>query len=148
MSGKKGITMITLVATMVIMGILLGVIVSNMGKIDDEAAARKFLTEISMVEAKVLIEQYNAGSTEHYMFKGTPLTRETAINIDGVVYPEGTSKWYKLEKNDLQNLGLRDIVGPYVVNYTTGTVVSIPGVKIYGRTYHTYEDAKNIIDFE
>ena len=146
MSGKKGITMMTLVTTIVIMALLLGVIVANVGEIDEEAVARKFLTEISMVEAKVLVEQYNAGATDFYVFKGTELTLQSAVNIDGNVYPDSTGKWYKLEESDLQNLGLRDIVGPYVVNYTTGKVLSIPGVEIYGKMYHTYEEAKKAID--
>lgn len=145
---KKGLSLAVLIITILVMIILLGVIVINVDDVGEEAAAMKFLNDISMIETKVLVEQYNAGMAENYMFIGTALTQSNPITIGDTIYPYGTSQWYLLNDNDLVNLGVKDIKGTYVVNYTTGDVVSVGGIEVYGMTYYTFDEVAAAIDFQ
>lgn len=147
MNSKKGMTLATLIVAISIMAILLGVIVYNVSDIGDEAIAMKFLNEVSIIETKVMVEQFNNDTMENYILTGTPLTSSNSILIGGTSYPNGTGLWYMLTNEDLKNIGVVDIKGNYIVNYSTGEVISIEGVTVYGTTYYTFEDVAEAIDF-
>lgn len=147
MNSKKGMTLAALIVAISIMAILLGVIVYNVSDIGDEAIAMKFLNEVSIIETKVMVEQFNNDTMENYILTGTPLTSSNSILIGGTSYPNGTGLWYMLTNEDLKNIGVVDIKGNYIVNYSTGEVISIEGVTVYGTTYYTFEDVAEAIDF-
>lgn len=145
---KKGITLTTLIITASIMIILLGVVSVNIKYISDETNAMKFLNDISMVETKVMVEQYNAGSQVDYSFVGTQLTTDNPMTIGGITFPKSEGLWYILNTNDLEKLGLSDITGQYVVDYSTGVVYCVEGVKVNGVKYYNFDDVARVIDFK
>lgn len=148
MKYKKGISIISLIVAVAIMAILLGAVVFHVYEIGDQATAMKFLSEMSMVETKVMIEQQNAGNQLSYSFVGTRLFETDPIKVGNEFFPRANQIWYVLDENDLQRLGLTDIRGKYVVNYSTGEVYSVEGIKITGKRYYNSNDVAKAIDFE
>ena len=147
---KNGISMVVLIITIVVMLILFALTVPGIVNVSDEAKAVKFLSNVSIVETKVLQQQINFDNEQGYILPGTSLTSSNAVTIDSQTYPSesNTGNWYLLNAVDLTNMEIKDIEDTFVVNYLTGMVVSQNGVKIKGVMYYTFEEVANIIDFQ
>jgi len=142
--------MVVLIITIVVMLILFALTVPGIVNVSDEAKAVKFLSNVSIVETKVLQQQINFDNEQGYILPGTSLTSSNAVTIDSQTYPSesNTGNWYLLNAVDLTNMEIKDIEDTFVVNYLTGMVVSQNGVKINGVMYYTFEEVANIIDFQ
>ncbi len=147
MKNKKGISLVVLIITIVVMIILVGIIAINVSDVGEEAAAMKFLNDISIIETKVMMEQYNADTLDNYVLKGTRITASNPVTIGDTTYPIGTGNWYMLDSNDIKNIGVKDVSGTFVVNYSTAQVISVSGIKVYGMMYYTFDDVARAIDF-
>lgn len=147
---KKGISMVVLIITVVVMLILFALTVPGIVNVSDEAKAVKFLSNVSIVETKVLQQQINFDNEQDYILPGTLLTSVTAVTIGLQTYPSeiNTGNWYLLNAVDLTNIGIKDIEDTFVVNYITGKVVSQNGVKVNGVIYYTFEDVAEVINFQ
>lgn len=147
---KKGISMVVLIITIVVMLILFALTVPGIVNVSDEAKAVKFLSNVSIVETKVLQQQINFDNEQGYILPGTLLTSANAVTIDLQTYPSesNTGNWYLLNAVDLTNMEIKDIEDTFVVNYITGKVVSQNGVKVNGVIYYTFEDVAEVINFQ
>lgn len=93
---KKGISLIILVITIILLGILVGVISINTTLMTEETREAKFKDEIKMIEDRV---------KEYYVLTGTlPVLHETEYNLQEVLAINTRGKEVEL-KSDIDNNG-------------------------------------------
>ncbi len=159
---KKGITLVMLVVTIVVLLILITVVINEGNNLNDDARALELFNNMVQIKSKVDIETYNiedfkiANPTGTYSYKGELVT--TSETIGEISYPlsgeEG--QWYRFTSDNvtypsgvsLQQIGIYNIEGTYLVNYTTGQIVSKEGILIDEVMYHTLESLSSLYDFD
>lgn len=121
---KKGITSVSVVATIAIMLILLSGITVSVSEIVNSTKKKRFASEIYSIQKMV----------EEYYFKNNkyPIADTLTNEID--LYELGVNEVSRgLKKNN-------DTSDIYVVDEGTGEVKYIKGVKIGGKEYYSLED--------
>jgi len=111
---EKGITIIALVITIILMMILVGVGISMGGDAIDKANLEDIKTDMISIKtrAKIVAEQYNFNDIEALV--GSTITDEEAQKIG----QENSEKLRKWSSSDLSNQGLSSIEGDkYIVKY-------------------------------
>lgn len=145
MKKNSGVSIITLVITIVVLIILAGVVIYNGANQNVEKTSQTvtFNEIINVSEATAQRSFMNKISTTKYPYVGKELTDSEPEIINNVRYGDG---WYKLEKKEEYNeLSLENILGSYVVNYTTGEVVSVNPILYEDEEYFTSTDIKKIV---
>ena len=145
MKKNSGVSIITLVITIVVLIILAGVVIYNGANQNVEKTSQTvtFNEIINVSEATAQRSFMNKLSTTKYPYVGKELTDSEPEIINNVRYGDG---WYKLEKKEEYNeLSLENILGSYVVNYTTGEVVSVNPILYEDEEYFTSTDIKKIV---
>lgn len=142
MNNNKGISIISLVTTIVIIMILASVtIFYGFRKNNDKAEETKDVYDVySLIDAvtnRALMHRINP---TYYNYVGnTDFDSITAG--DGVTYTAG--KWYHInDSKDFSLLGLDNLVGDFLVNYDTGEVVSVSGIKYQGKVYYSLNELR------
>lgn len=134
MSAQKGITIVSLVITVIVLLIISGIGISagtsSMKTINDS----KLVSELEMVQHAVL-EQYTKYKTtkDSYYLLGHKMDIENVkqianeIGITLVTIPStyNNSDYYRLDKATLQELGITKTDDEYIVNYISGEVINI-----------------------
>ena len=152
-TNEKGITLIALIVTIIVLLILASVSIAMLtgeNGILTQANDAKVITEFSSVKEAVSlkkneIETYERiGEEEEIAKVGTAYTNENPygpINIWGydTVFGEG---WYKLNKEDLKELGIDNTQNEYIVNYDNGYVISTEKFKFNGKETYTIDEVK------
>ena len=138
MRNNKGITITTLVVTVIIMLILSSTIIMKISDSKDVSKLNNLYADIKILEDKVL-EYYNDYGTLPVGAK----EQELPASIT-----EAT-KYYEIDLNKLENITLNyghgnDEKDIYVVNGDTLDVYYYKGVAYEGKKYYTYEYAKNL----
>ncbi len=112
---EKGITIVALIITVILMLILVGVGVYFGGDAIETARIEDIKTDMISIKtrAKIIVEQYNFKDIDSLI--GTPITEEEAGKI-GIA---DTNNTFKIGKNDLQAMGLSTSMEEdvYVVSY-------------------------------
>ncbi len=130
---NKGITLVSLAVSIVILAIIAGVGVTvGIGGVKETKDA-KLASELNMVQHAVL-EQYTKFKTtkDSNDLVGTILTQDeinaivanlgiTLVNIPNTY---SNAQYYKLNKQDLQKIGITNTNDEYVVNYISGEVIN------------------------
>ena len=124
---NKGITLIALVVTIIILLILSGIGVAA-GRVSVKSAKdNKVLVELDMVQHAVL-ERYSKYKliNDESILVGTPITYQEAEGIseqmDRRLPDDG--KYYRLMPSDLELLGISQDKNQYIVNYEKGIVMN------------------------
>ena len=138
MRNNKGITITTLVVTVIIMLILSSTIIMKISDSKDVSKLNNLYADIKILEDKVL-EYYNDYGT--LPIKGAP--------IDPLLSMENGNKYYEIDLSKLENITLNyghgnDEKDIHVVNGDTLDVYYYKGVAYEGKKYYTYEYAKNL----
>lgn len=131
---EKGITMVSLVITFILLLIISAVGVNMSISGINSAKDSKLSGELQMVQHAVL-EQYTKYKTTRnsVYLVGTKITKEQASNLANemgitlVNIPDSYSNkdYYKLDKTALEEIGIKDATDEYVVNYVSGEVMNI-----------------------
>lgn len=144
---QKGVTLIALIITIVVLLIIAGISLQGV-KIDKkETENNKLETELDMVQHAVL-ERY----TKYSLTKDTDLLVGTKIdNIQDklpggekwkIETPEASKpeeQYYELTPQELSELGLKNSEDTYIVNYKTGEVFNESKQKTSeGKLLYTY----------
>lgn len=111
---EKGITVIALIITVIIMLILAGVGIHFGTDAIDKAKIEDIKTDMISIKtkAKIIAEQYNFKDIDSLV--GTQITDEEATKL-GITNNENVRKW---TNDDLKNQGLPTIEGDiYIVSY-------------------------------
>ena len=152
-TNEKGITLIALIVTIVVLLILASVSIAMLtgeNGMLTQAKDAKIVTEISAVKEAVRLKKnemeiyINAEEEKNVEKIGTAYTNENPygpINIWGydTVFGEG---WYKLNKEDLKELGIDNTQNEYIVNYDNGYVISTEKFKFNGKETYTIDEVK------
>lgn len=148
---QKGITIIALVITIIVLIIITSVTVYSGSSVIKQAKLQTINTNMMLIQAKTktLAEQAKFNNdTSNY--KGVIVSNisgndyiDKLVN-DGVI--EDTDNSYLLSTEDLQDLGLEkiDIEEGYIVNYDTEEVIYVKGFENDGTTYYKLSDLKNL----
>lgn len=164
---KNGITIVSLIITIVILLILASVTIYTGTGVMKQANFQTINTNMMLIQAKAktISEQakFNKdddGNIDTNIYKGINITDNDKMNEmanskviekinklinDNVI--EDASKCYLLSKEDLESMGLEkiDIDDGYIVNYETGEVIYVRGFENSGATYYKMSDIKNVI---
>lgn len=126
----NGITLITLVITIILLLIIAGISIDGTIRGKEETKEAKEKTELAMVQHAILERKTKSQLTKTSL-PGIDLTQEqinTIINEINNLAKESINikgkNFKKLDKSDLENLGLSNTEDIYVVEYDTGEVIN------------------------
>lgn len=149
---QKGITIVSLVITIIILLIIGGVSVTVGTSVIKQATITNINTNMMLIQAKTktIAEQAKFNNNQDN-YKGTVLSEVSGnkkvnkILEAGII--EDASKYYLLSKDDLVSMGLEkiDIEDGYIVNYETEEIIYVKGYENDGITYHKLTDMKNVV---
>lgn len=130
MKQEKGITLIALVITIIVLLILAGIAVTS-GTIGiGETEDRKLVTELGIVEHAAL-ERYTKANITKEAYPGTAYQTLEQLKTDisqmkDEIQLQDTNieNYYLLKKEDLEELGITNTEDQYIINYKTGEVIN------------------------
>lgn len=151
MKNENGITIITLVVTIVIMLILAGVVTNSGMQSVKTAQKTAFISEMEMIQAKVntIYEErkQNSENIEYYNNIGRDIS---TVDNDKVTIALGDSDktgFRYFSKSDLKQISLDNISQEVLINYDTREVVSLNGIEIDGVIYYKLKDIPNYVGY-
>ena len=148
MKQEKGITLVALVITVLVMSILAGTAISSGRSIIDSNKVIAFIQELKIVqsEVNVIVEKQKQGNTSYdaigievsrldtetmtKLVKG-PLQGKTAEEIIDF-------KYYRV--SDLQQMGIENVNQSVLINLKTREVISVNGIEDAGKMCYKLED--------
>ncbi len=148
---SKGITIVSLIITIIVLLIISGVTVYVGTSVIKQATLQTINTNMMLIQAKTktIAEQAKFNNNKEN-YKGTILSEVSGNKkIDEMVNAgiiDDKSKFYLLSKDDLVSMGLEkiEIEEGYIVNYETEEVIYVKGYENDGITYHKLTDMKNV----
>ncbi len=147
MKNQKGITLITLVITIVVMIIIAGVATYSGIESVKSAQITAFKTELEMIQAKVNVihekRKKNDEEKSYYDNLGqdiTQLNEETLLQVLGESSKEG---FRYFSKENLTSIELDDINQNVIINFDTCEVISTTGIEIDGVRYYKLKTLPN-----
>lgn len=124
---NKGITLIALVITIIVLLILAGVALGSGGDSIKTAKSNSAIVQLDMVQHAILERnsQYKLTKNESTLV-GTKVAIEEVENIASQIEVtlKATDNYYRLEVEDLKKLGITEETDTYIVNYETGEVIN------------------------
>ena len=148
-NSEKGITIVSLVLTIVVLGVLTAVTVNAGGSILKQVQLQNINTNMMLIQAKVktISEQANFNK-DTSIYKGNVVSDVSGnknvqkLVEDGVI--DDTSKYYVLWQEHLKDMGLEkiDVEDGYVVNYDTQEIIYVKGFEHDGTTYYKLSDMR------
>ena len=137
-NNNKGITITTLVVTVIIMLILTSTVVMKLNDSSEISKLNNLYADIKLLEDKVL---------EYYNDYGTlPVKGDS---IEPLLSMEEGEKYYEIDLSKLQNITLKYGHGNindediYIVNGDTFDVYYYKGIEYKGNIYYTYDYEKD-----
>lgn len=128
---SKGITLITLIITVVLLLIISGISITGTLRGHEETEEVSQISELNMIQHAIL-ERYTKEQLTKEALPGTEISRaeveEIIKNINDKsgenIVLKGT-EYKKLDRSDLKNLGITDEEDTFIVNYKTGEVINV-----------------------
>lgn len=144
MKKNKGVSLISLVVTIILILIIASISVyygisKNIDRTTESVAYTEIFDISEAVSQRALMNRLNSSA---YPLIGEPLTDAEPITISGVNYGDN---WYKVEDNDFSDLSLENIKNSYIVNYETSIVVSLTPIYYNETTYYASDELKKAI---
>ena len=141
---NKGITMVALVITIIILLILAGISVTGVIRGIDETNESRAISQLEMVQHALLERKIKADITKEELeeLPGTTVDPTELRNLITEIKIElrGNEEDYKeLSTADLNELGIEKETDTFIVNYKTGEVINKTlKVTKAGRVLYTY----------
>lgn len=130
MKENKGITLIALVLTIIIMLIIAGISISGTIKVKDEAEESVQISSLEIVQHTIL-ERYTKSKLTKEELPGNPVTTSQVQEIINEINNKSGenitlkgTEYYELTKKNLEKLGITGEENIYIVNYSTGEVIN------------------------
>lgn len=139
----NGITIVSLVITVIVLIILSSVTLYTGNNIVKKAKLQTINTNMMLIQAKTkTIEEQAKFNKNTSNYKGTVVSNISAnekidkLITNGII--EDVTKYYLLTKSDLESMGLGkiEIDDGYIVNYETEEVIYVKGFEQNGQTYY------------
>lgn len=134
MKNNKGITLISLVITIIVLLILSGIGLTMGTNMISTSQDKKLISELNMVQHAILEQyaKYQATKDLSYIKVGNKMeladVKKIASNIgiELVNIPDTYSNkdYYKLDKLSLLKIGIENTEDEYIVNYISGEVIN------------------------
>lgn len=148
---NRGITMIMLVVTIIVLLILTGVSINTSETFMTDIRASRIISNMELVKSKAEnIYEANQFDSENNSLIGTTVTLSTSIisSEENKLIKDKTGKniselvWYRWDRNTLTSLGLDEKMldsaeDYFYVNYENSEVVCSSGTKFDGVTYYS-----------
>lgn len=150
---NKGISLIVLAITIMILILLAGVTISTGQKQVNTSKEQKLIAELDMVKHAVYEKYATYTKTKNaQLLIGEKLTSSeaqtlaTSIGVTLITIPnsynENERAYYRLNSNNLEMIGIYDSQDTYIVNYVTGEVINETKKKTNsGKVLYTYSRA-------
>lgn len=134
MKSNKGITLISLVITMIILLVLGGISLTVGNNMIKESKDKKLVSELNMVQHAILEQyaKYKTTKDTSYIKVGNKMELSDVKNIANTIgvelvnIPDSYSNkdYYKLDKLSLLRIGIENTEDEYIVNYVSGEVIN------------------------
>ncbi len=139
MKKNKGITIVALVITVILMSIIIGTTVYNVSDKTDIDELEKMYVDIEKIKDKVSLYnvQYNILPT-----KGERISISTYIDDINQINPNDDDEYYELDLSKLPNLTINYGTGEYgdndkyIINKKTQTIYYLQGIEYEGKNYY------------
>lgn len=146
MKNNKGVTIMTLIITIIVMLIIVSITVyygltQNLEKATETQTVYQVHEIIDAVTNRNMMHKINSS---YYKYIGKTGFEPIEITENGLTKLYTSSDgWYLVEdKAEFDALGLDNITGEYLINYSNGMVVSVEGVLYKDKLYHLLNDLK------
>lgn len=153
MRKNKGITLITLVITVMIMAILAGTVVYNGRSAVDNSKKQQFVSDLEMIQAKVNTisakMQNNETETQYYSLIGRTIDDLDQARLatilernpkNGDKYTTSADGFKCFGTADLEKIGVNGIKQDILINFATREVYSYSGMKLNGKMCYKLKD--------
>lgn len=155
LSSNKGITLMMLIITIIVLSILTAVTVSVGSSTLKEMQVEAYVAKMNMVQSRVNVisQKVQEGDTS-YANIGTEISalsetnKNKVANILNGISSDGF-KFYN--QTDLKELGVEKIAEDVIINLNTKKIYSMVGIKYEGTTYYNQYDLPNgvqVVDYE
>ncbi len=141
MKKQKGITLISLVITIIVLAMLASVATYSGVRVIKSSKLTAFTTELKIMQTQVnsIYQEKDEDTVYGEEITGdikTQADRVFNIKESGIVSQEGYRYWSNAM---IKNLGIEGVEQSFFVNLQTRSVVSYQGLKQDGRAYYTLE---------
>lgn len=141
MKKQKGITLISLVVTIIILSILASIATYSGISVIQSSKLTTFTAELKIMQAQVNEIYQDRDTTIVY---GEEITGETKTRADsiftasesGITSQEGYRYW---STETIKNLGIEGVKQAFFVNLEKRSIVSYEGLNYEGKTYYTLQ---------
>lgn len=145
MKNTKGITLIALVITIIVLLIIAGISIKGTIMIKDETKENIQISSLEMLQHAIL-ERYTKAQLTIEELPGTPLElSEVQEIIKEINLKSGENitlkgiEYYEITQKDLEKLGITGEENIFIVNYSTGEVINKTlKVTESGKALYTY----------
>lgn len=150
-SSEKGITLTTLVITIIVIAIIASVSVYVGTDIIKQANLQNINTNMMLIQAKVkTISEQAKFNKDTSNYKGKKLIEVVGNRkVDELVSNniiEDQEKYYLLSQDDLNEMGFEkiQIEDGYIVNYDTNEIIYVKGFDANKQTYYKLSEMKDL----
>lgn len=149
--GQKGITIVSLVITIVVLIIIASITVYTGSGVIKQATLQTINTNMMLIQAKTktIAEQakFNNDTSGYKGILVSDISGDNNIDKlknDGII--EDASSYYMLTEADLKDMGLDKISidKGYIVNYDTEEIIYVGGVEKDGNIYYKLSELKEL----
>lgn len=147
---NEGITMVTLVTTIIVLLIISGISITGTIRGYKETEEATQISELNMIQHAIL-ERYTETKITKENLPGTPIEKtQVQVIIDEMNSDSGESiilkgtEYKELSIDDLKKLGITKEDNIFIVNYQTGEVINKTlKVTKSGKALYTYSKTEN-----
>lgn len=145
MKKNKGISLISLVVTIVVMLILAGVSIyyGTRENIDTAYVTDMYTELLNVSEAAQQRYLTNRMDATRYPYVGLALSDANPKIVNNIAYGDN---WYLLTPEQSLELNLENVSNEYIINYMTGEVVSIKPIYHDDDEYYTLKDLEGVLN--
>ncbi len=140
-SNERGITLITLVAFIAALAILAGITFGALSRNKDDTKLNVAESELKMVQNAILQRKTEADltKTNYEDLPGEQISKNEVQEIVKEKTLKGIDGEYKkLNKKNLEELGITNTENTYIVNYNTGEVIDKDRYATFGDKMYIY----------
>lgn len=141
---EKGITLISLVITIIVMLIIAGTV--TVSSLDSVRSAKRtaFITELEMIQEKVNTiyekRKLNSEDVTYYDSLGQDISNVEQSTLDVILDGIETDGYRYFSRENLKQLDLDNIEQDVIINFNTKDVASVTGLLIDGKMYYRLMD--------
>lgn len=157
MKEKKGITLVALIITVVVLLIITAVSINFGTDSLDDTRLRGFYAELEIVQKRVddiattnetyVLPDGDITTTVYLKDTGTVLTEEQKSFITGLKFDPTNFKYFTSEQLETI-LDISGIEQDVFIDFTSRKVISAEGIDIKGEKYYTLEDNTYYVEYE